>query len=114
MKNFTVIFTLIVSAIVTQSVFATARCIDKQQIKSINIGEVNNRQMGHDKGRAIFVVFSGGKELPVNNTMNLGDPQGASILATLNTAMAMGFKVSVFDHNGDICNDFDEILIERN
>ena len=87
-------------------------CITKQEIKTIAVGEAHH-PYGADGGNAIYVTFADGTSLPVNAARNLNDAMGGGILNILNTAFSLRLPVSVIDHNGAPCDDFDEVVTYR-
>lgn len=95
--------------------FATATtCADKVVIKQVLAGYVDAHK-GPDSGNAFAVGYydMGGnyKELMMNRAYNLNDTPGPALLSLLMMAQATGQLVTLKDHDGTRCDDFDEIIL---
>lgn len=88
-------------------------CVNKEKIIRIMSGQVEEA-MGSDGGNAVYVQTQSKDFFPLNKGRNLNDPMGPALLAQLTTAMSLGLKVSLIDHNGTKCDDFDEIYLHAN
>jgi hypothetical protein len=115
MSKTKLIFTAILITLLLNSsntVFAASTCVNQQYITDIRVGYVDqNQQGGTDGGSVVYVYFSNGRYLPLNYRYNLNDAPGPSILSVLMSAMFANLKVTVVDHYGDNCDDFDDVKI---
>ena len=114
MNKLLVIAVLFLSVLTAGNSFASSMtCKTNAIIQKIYVGEVN-QGYGADGGNAVYIQFSGdSRTYPLNYKFNLNDKQGAAILATLNSAMIMRLPVTILDHHGNNCDDFDEAQISR-
>ena len=89
-------------------------CKDRQFINAIAVGDIPQLHLGGDVGNDVFVQFvDDSKWYPLNKNRNLNNSMGPSILATLNNAMVMRLPVTIADHYGIRCDDFDEVIVWR-
>jgi len=106
--SITIIFT---SFFYMKNVHATL-CVIEEQIKQLRIGYVDNGQKhGPDGGDAILVEFENGQQLPADKAYNLDHSRGLALFSTLQTAFVLRKKVSLKDHSGYRCDDFQEVII---
>ena len=68
-----------------------------------------------DYGNAVYVYYKGRYggmvTLPLHRDHNLNNSMGGAIYSTLMTALTLGLKVNLYDHDGDNCDDFDAVQI---
>ncbi len=93
-------------------------CASDKYVSTIEAGDISGLQHGHDGGNAVNVRFvhEDGRHyrtLPLNRNRNANDDNGKAMLSLLKTAMVMRLKVSVWDHYGTRCDDFDQVRINR-
>lgn len=108
------------SAAVLATLFASTAhandvCASNVIIKKVMAGYVDAHK-GPDAGNSVAVAYqlpSGQmQELMLNVSYNLNDTPGPSLLSMLMTAQATGQRVTLKDHFGTRCDDFDEIILE--
>lgn len=87
------------------------QCIDQQTITSMDAGWNNNDFRGPNGGNSVIVYFSDGTSLPMNWRLNADDNGGRNMLELLRIAFADNLKVSVWDHDRNNCDDFDQVRI---
>lgn len=89
-------------------------CVDRGTIKEVYAGYVDTVK-GADSGNAVKVVYqnrSGGTGfITLNTSYNLNDTPGPSLLSLLMLAQTTGQQVTLKDHFGTICDDFDEVVL---
>lgn len=105
-----------------ESAFASGKqCLDKVKLAYINVGFVDGSVASADEGNGIYIgYYSRSGEIikaGVNGYLNLNDgPRGFALYQSLNTALALGLKVSAWDHDRTpggygTCDDFDEVRL---
>lgn len=108
------------SAAVLASLFASTAhandvCADKVLIKKVLAGYVDGHK-GPDSGNSVAVAYllPNGQlhEIMLNISSNLNDTAGPSLLSMLTMAQVTGQRVTLKDHQGNRCDDFDEVILE--
>ena len=98
---------------------AEANCMQRAGIGPVTIEKI---AVGYvqgfknvDGGNAVYVYYKGRYggivKLPLHVRYNLNDSMGGAIYSTLMTALTLGLKVNLYDHDGDNCDDFDAVQI---
>ncbi|MEC4726708.1 hypothetical protein HWQ46_14235 [Shewanella sp. D64] len=86
-------------------------CAEKQYIAAIDFGYVTNIQGGSDWANAINVHLDNGVIIPLNYKYNANDDGGKSIIAALRMALSTNKVVSMWDHDSNNCDDFDQVRV---
>ena len=96
-------------------------CLDKVKLAYVNLGFVDGSIASADDGNGIYVGYYNGSgnivQSKVNGHMNLNDGnKGFAMYHALSTALALGLKVSAWDHDirlggAGSCDDFDEVRL---
>lgn len=113
MKKMTFVLLLAAAFTANSALASGTECINSLTIKSIESGDVKGFEGGSDENSAVVVEFSNGSRLPLNYRINGNDTQGHALIAAINMAFSLRAKVSVTDHYGNDCNDFDTIRVYR-
>ena len=89
---------------------STGQCGDLSGvlIKEIGIGRVSfalNNSNLQEPHSIYFIAKDGDKQyiMPVNESMNLNDPQGVAIVSMLKTAMVTGVKIKMYNTGASNC-----------
>ena len=94
--------------------FANTVCANNVTIKQIHAGWVVAKQ-GPDGGNSVMVSYIDSNnrtgELMLNHSYNLNDSPGPSLLSLLMLAQTTGQRVTLVDHHGTPCDDFDEVRL---
>ncbi|MBB6523188.1 hypothetical protein [Pseudoteredinibacter isoporae] len=114
MKNKIIALTL--SLLASSQAFATANrpgevCVDSEFITQLEFGYITNITGGPDHGSAVLVHLSDGTSIPLNFHMNANDRKGKAIIDALTLAFFSQRKVTLLDHWGHRCDDFDQLII---
>lgn len=106
-----------------ESAFAGTLCFSNVKLAYVNVGFVDGSIASADDGNGIYIGYIGSSgqivESKVNNVMNLNDGnKGLAMYHALSTALALGLRVSGWDHNvivGDSgsCDDFDVVRLRN-
>ncbi|WP_346208961.1 hypothetical protein [Aeromonas salmonicida] len=96
---------------------AEKTCFSEGVITNLYIGYIDGGQAGGpDSGNAIMIDYNRGGSLgtiPVNHRYNLNSDKGPAFFSMLKSALLTGQKVTVKDHYGSNCDDFDEIIFHN-
>jgi hypothetical protein len=92
-------------------------CVEDAYIVSINNnypkGEVNSYRVGYSKKQTAYskddVKYI---EANKSNHINFDHDAGRAVVALLTSAMAMKYKVSLYDDSGTACDDFNEVEVK--
>ncbi len=90
-------------------------CVDRKEISRIIIGKTNRDiPDAQGDGNVIMVTFVGSDTVhPADVDYDLNNDRGKAFFAALQTAMAMRFPVTLIDHSGTLCKDFDQVTFHR-
>lgn len=98
-------------------------CLDNVKLAYVNAGFVDGSlsEADADNGNGVYIGYylHSGEifEINLNFQLNIDDgAKGFSIYQSLNTALALGLKVSAWDHDIRLggegtCDDFDEVRL---
>ncbi|WP_447770011.1 hypothetical protein [Aeromonas veronii] len=126
MKNFiTVLSFSVFSLFFQESAFAAngLKCFDNVRLSYVNIGYTDGSIASADEGNAIYIGYYENnntrlRESKVDYRLNFNDgPKGFAMYQSLITALALGLKVTAWDHDltpggTGTCADFDEIRLK--
>ncbi|WP_394391970.1 hypothetical protein [Shewanella woodyi] len=115
-KNSSLLLGFALLATTTFPTLATDRnpgviCAEKQFITAIDFGYVTNIKGGPDWANAVNVHLANGVEIPLNYKYNANDDGGKSIIAALRMAFSFNREVTLWDHDHNNCDDFDQVRV---
>ncbi|MCL2916510.1 hypothetical protein L2725_22490 [Shewanella corallii] len=87
------------------------QCVDRQYISEMSFGHITGGGISPDGGNALIVHLSNGVNLPLHPHYNGNDAGGRHIIEGLRLAFAYNRQVSLWDHAGNNCDDFDAVRV---
>lgn len=89
---------------------AQAQCAVDALIDGIEVGYVYDAPSGGpDNGSAVVVRLNTGQRIALNPYFNGNEQQGISLIAAVRMAFSLRLPVTLLDHFGGNCDDFDQI-----
>ncbi len=85
-------------------------CANQLHITSLEQGYIPGFP---DDGNAVQVRLSNNLVIPANFRYNANDDAGKSLISLLRLAFQDNLKVTLVDHYGYNCDDFDNVIVEK-